>query len=478
MKKLIINNLTREKRFAVLDNHKMEKLIIQQPQHTSLVGNTYLGIVTKVVPGMNAAFVDIGEDKNGFIYRDKLASFVLSEDPLKQKEKQSISSYIHQGEKIIVQVDKDATGSKGPRLTGIVELSGKHVIYMPKGKYVAVSKKMRNSELREKFHQFGSAWKTDEEGIIFRTSSEKAAIEELQLELNELRYQFKQLEKVQKKKGKMMDADHFLKDIVETIKTLKEDVIIFADDRHLLEKVKNIYPEISAEVYSGKENIFSFYHLEGEIENALNRNVQLENGAYLVFDEMEALTVIDVNTGKYIGKDHLKDTVLHTNVLAAEESVRQILLRDIGGMILIDFIDMKTEEDKKVVLEKVKKELQKDERQTNIVGFTQLGILQLKRQKTKVSIAESLMDKCPHCDGNGKILSAETIAFRLERELYEYRNRDIELAVIELTEDVRDVFCGEQEVNKKELEEDILGFSIQLNIVDENKPFYHIAKLS
>ncbi|WP_394233096.1 Rne/Rng family ribonuclease [Niallia oryzisoli] len=479
MKKLVVNYITREKRFALLHNKKMEKLLVKQPRHSSLVGNIYIGTVTKVLPGMNAAFVEIGEGKNGFIYRNKLPSFVLSEEEKTQKENKTISSFVHQGERLIVQVDKDATGTKGPRLNAVVEIAGQHVIYMPKGKYVAVSKKMEQLEDREKMRKFGYEIKEEDEGLIFRTASLTASEQDIRMELAELRHAYHELEikaMAMKKPGILLEQDHFVSEMISEIKQIEDEVEIIADDRQLAAILQKEFPQLPISIHKEKENIFSFYHLDGELERLVKRIVWLDNGAYLVIDEVEALTVIDVNTGKYSGKNDLADTVLKTNLLAAEEAARQIRLRDIGGMILIDFIDMKKEKERSQVMEKMKLELKKDERRTDVIGFTQLGILQLTRKKTKVSLSESLMEKCPHCEGTGKIPSPETIAFRLERELYEYRYRDIDEMVIELTEEVKQFFCGEQNVHQNRLKE-ILGFTLSFEVRSSQQPFYHIGKI-
>ena len=476
MRKLIVNYLTREKRFALLDDHGVEKLVVNQPKHTSLVGNIYVGTVTKVLPGMNAAFVEIGEEKNGFIHRDKLDSFVLSKDGSEQKENKSISSFVHQGERMLVQVEKDSTGTKGPRLTGIIELSGSHLIYMPKGKYIAISKKIDQPETREKWRVFASQLKRDEEGLIFRTSSENALEQEVKDELNELRNQYDGLTvkaRAAKKPMKIYEQDHFLTEMVAEIKPLANRIEVIVDDHRLMEKLRSIFPLLPISLYTGKENIFSVYKLEGEMEKALKRVVWLENGAYLVIDEVEALTIMDVNTGKFSGKNDRSDTVLKTNILAAVEAARQFRLRDLGGMILIDFIDMKSDEERNKVINVIKQEIKKDDRRTMIIGFTPLGILQLTRKKTKVSIAEALTVKCSVCEGTGRVLSPETVAFRLERELYEYRHKDIEEVIIELSEEVKREFSGVQDIHKHRLEE-ILGFSLNFDIQQNEKPFYHI----
>ncbi|MBP2240576.1 ribonuclease G [Cytobacillus eiseniae] len=476
MKSIIINNTTREQRYAVLHDQTVETLVINQPKQHSTVGNIYLGIVEKVLPGMNAAFVDIGEGKSGYLHRDKLASFLASNEEKEVKASRSISSYVHQGERILVQVEKDATGTKGPKLTGVIELQGNYLIYMPSGRYVAISKKIENNQMREKWRQWGYQIKAEAEGLILRTTSIEQSEETLISELNQLRDEYNELflkSKAMKKTGKVYERNTFIDEILNLTKGNEAGEIIVDDvsTKAILEKNS----QLPVRLYSGKENIFSAYRIEHEVEKALKRIVWLENGAYLIFDEAEALTVIDVNTGKFAGKSNYEETVLKTNEWAAVEVARQIRLRDIGGIILIDFIDMKEESSRKRIFHKIKEELSKDERRTNVIGFTPLGILQLTRKKTKPAILEALTDKCPTCEGSGRILSAETMAFRLERELWEYRINDSEAIHIHTTEEVARIFSGEQHVHKKRMEE-IIGMKIIFTVIDTNMPFYEIRQ--
>ncbi|MCU1805421.1 Rne/Rng family ribonuclease [Cytobacillus firmus] len=476
MDKLVVNYASRERRFVHLKDNRVEKLFIDQPKHRSSVGDIYLGTVAKVMPGLNAAFVEIGEDQSGFLHRDKLASYVCSAEDLQMKEKRSISSFVHQGERILVQVEKDAAGTKGPRLSGLIEFSGESLIYMPNGRYVAVSKKIEDSKARENWRQFGYRAKEENEGLIFRTSCVSRKENEIMDELEKLRLEYRDLlreAEMKKKPGKVYEADSFIKEIIEEAKKMTGGEIA-VDDLSL----KNVLAKITGltiQLYTGKENIFSAFNAEAEIDKALKRIVWLENGAYLIFDEAEALTVIDVNTGKFAGKQDRRDTVLKTNEMAAEEAARQIRLRDIGGMILIDFIDMKEASDRKHILAIMENALKKDERRTNLVGFSPLGILQMTRKKTRPAISESLTERCQLCEGTGRVLSAETIAFRLERELWEHRGKDHEAVLIETTRDTAAVFSGENDDHKKRIE-DSIGFRIIFSIKENSKPFYEIRK--
>ncbi|MGG3469268.1 Rne/Rng family ribonuclease [Neobacillus pocheonensis] len=432
---LIVNYSSREKRFAFLRDGRVEKIVIDRPEHQSLVGNIYFGTVTKVLPGMNAAFIDIGEEKKAYLHRDVLPSYVLS------NEKQaSITSLLHQGEKLLVQVDKDATGTKGPRVTGIIEIQGSNLIYMPNGRYTAVSKKIADERQQANLRRLGSRLKTEEEGIIFRTSSLHSKEEEIFEELGQLRIQYQELLQKAvsiKKPGIIFQKDTFIEMIEEqTAKMSSGEVIV--DDLSIKKQLESKNVQINLTYYNGKENIFSVNKVEHEIDKALKRIVWLDNGSYLIFDETEALTIIDVNTGKFSGKADYQDTVLKTNQLAAMEIARQLRLRDIGGIILVDFIDMKREKDKHSILDLIESKLMNDEKRTKVIGFTPLGILQLTRKKTKVTISEALQVNCPVCEGTGKILSAETVAFRLERELIEHRHTEFEAVLVETTLEVKD----------------------------------------
>lgn len=472
METLIVNYASREKRFAYLKNNKLEKLMIDRPEHHSLVGNIYYGTVEKVLPGMNAVFVDIGTEKNAYLHRDALPAYVLSAD-----KHRNISSFVHQGEKLLVQVDKDATGTKGPRVTGIIEIPGDNLIYMPKGHYVAVSKKIAEEKQKTALRQLGGRLKTEDEGIIFRTSSLTSNVEEILAELNDLRQQSKELNQkaaALKKPGLIFQKESFNEMVLEQTAQMSVGEVI-VDDLPLKKWLEGKNSRVQVSYYNGKENIFSAHKLEQEIDKALKRIVWLDHGAYLVFDETEALTIIDVNTGKYSGKSDYQDTVFKTNQLAAEEIIRQLRLRDIGGIVLIDFIDMHRDRDKQMILDTIETELSKDEKRTKIIGFTPLGILQLTRKKTKVTLNEALKVKCPACDGTGRVFSPETIAFRLERELLEHRYSEYDAVLIETTKQVKTALLGHNNEYQTDLEELLhlkLFFSIQPSVI----PYYLVKQ--
>lgn len=446
--------------------------MIEQPMQQSLVGGIYFGFVEKVLPGMNAAFINIGIEKNGFLQRDKLPAYLTN------KEDKSISAFLHQGQKLLVQVEKDATGDKGPRLTGIIELSGRMTVYSPEGHFISVSKKIEAPEVREKWRHFGFNIKQEDEGILFRTVCKDYTEEEVTTELIELRERYQkvlQAAKTMKKPGLIYEKNSFLEEVKEVIIKLPSGKVI-VDSIEVKSELTSLNSNIEVIFHQDKGNIFSTYRLEHEIENALSRVVSLENGAYLVFDETEALTVIDVNTGKFAGNHERQDTVMKTNELAAKEVARQIRLRDLAGMILVDFIDMKSESERERIKKVFLTALGHDDKRTRIVGFTPLGVLQLTRRKMKVSFSEALTKECQTCGGTGKVLSAESIAFQLERELLEQRGRDEEAVLIETTSEVREIFAGEHNIHQTRLEE-IIGLKIYFSIYEAAKPYYVIRQI-
>ncbi|WP_259347203.1 Rne/Rng family ribonuclease [Niallia taxi] len=471
---MLVNMKSREKRFAYLFNNKLERLYIEQPQQKSAVGNIYVGIVTKVAPGMNAAFVDIGEVKNCYLPKDKLASYSADDSSFNEKKNRSISTYIKQGEKVLVQVVKDATGTKGPKLTGIVELQKDNLVYMPYGRYIAVSKKLADQKLQQQLRSVGKKLTAQSEGLIFRTSAANASEAELTAEVDELRQKYTELLRqaaTAKKPALLLANNDYERELFRILEKM-ESGEVFVDTQEEAKGWSSVFPKLTFHYYADNKNLFSFFAVEKDIEDALKRIVWLKKGAYLIIDETEAATIIDVNTGKYEGKHNLEQTAFDTNRYAAIEAARQLKVRDLSGIILIDFIDMPKEHERKIE-EIMKKELQKDSRQTKVIGFTALGILQITRKKTVVPLSQAVKTKCPVCDGTGAVMSAESMAFKLERELWEYERSDHDLIEVEAQREVIKVFSGKDKQHLKRLEE-ILGMQITLHERDFAIPDYHI----
>lgn len=476
MNEIIINYKTSEKRFATIENGKVTKIFIEQPQDETKVGNIYIGKVTDVKNGMNACFVDIGTEKHGYIHRDQLPSFVQNEDPNKQYH--PISKFVQKGEKLIVQVKKDETTIKGPLLTAIIELFGEKMIYIPEGGYIAVSKK-GDERSRSNWRDLAQKHQMYHEGFIIRTGALHSSEEEWLSELNILRQKYEHIIKeshTQKPPSLLEKSSMFERELVKELAHLTNGRII-SDDQQLLQRLKQNHhsSEWKLSLHLADENIFSTYKIDSEIEKSLRRVIWLENGSYLVIDETEALVSIDVNTGKFSGTKDFQDTVLQTNILAAKEMVRQLIIRDYGGIILVDFIDMRNENHRQLVQKTIQEEVKKDPKYTRLVGFTSLGIFQMTRKKTKKSLSETLLIQCPVCAGKGKVESPETMAFRLERELWEKPFKEHEAVLIELTDDVKTIFCGEKNEHLMRLEQ-TLNVKIFLLTLSFSRPNYYIRQ--
>lgn len=477
MNEIIIEAKNREKRYAVKEDGIVTKIHIEQPQDKTEVGNIYLGRVQTVKSGMNAAFIQIGKEKNGYLQKEMLPAYIHSSHP--DKEKQPISAFIREGEQILVQVKKDETGIKGPLLTAILEFSGKKAVFLPEGRYIAVSKKGSENERRQ-WRELAKRHLSEREGLIVRTEAFETGEEELLLEVEELRTVYHRL-LANAKKAKvpelMLEKSKFAEAIQRDMKRLGNGTI-YADSSSLIQQLqkRDIGAEWSFSFHQKRENIFRMHHLEQEIQKALKRVVWLENGSYIVMEETEAAVVIDVNTGKFTGKQEKADTVVKTNIAAAEEIGRQLRLRDYAGMILIDFIDMKSPEDKKRVRQSLEEALKKDSKQIKFIGFTPLGIFELTRKRTRQPLSGILQTPCQVCGGTGKVDSPETAAFRLERELWELPAGEHEAVLVECDEATRRVFSGPDNGHLARLEK-VLQLSIHFSIIPSPKHEYAIRRV-
>lgn len=470
-KKLIMNLSLSEKRVAVIEQEQVVEVNIHHPNQNEIVGNIYYGRVTDVLPGMNAAFVDIGIGKNGYLHRDYLN---MSQHV---KNEKSISTLVHQGEKLFVQVMKEPIGSKGPKLSNRIELAGANIVYLPFEHSVGVSKKI--TEGREKWRELGGKWLKEDEGIVFRTSCEGLNENVVYQEFISLRERFNEIKKCYayaKKPVLLYEENDIVNRVVREIPVSEIDEMV-VDDYEAFQNLKNHYTSFNEQpkitYYTNKENIFSHYQLEQELEKAMQKDVLLENGASIVIEHTEAMTVIDVNTGKFAGKSNMKETVLKTNLAAASEIARQIRLRDIGGIIVIDFIDMKDTHDKNQVLRTLRQAFQTDHLQTKVLGFTGLGLVEISRQRIRPNLTRMVTAPCAACHGTGHRLSNEAISYKIERELVEYRMSDIEAIWIETSASVIACLAGEHNEHLRWLE-DMLKFEIHFTKNDHLSTDYLI----
>ncbi len=478
MKKMIANLASREKRVAVLENGVLRKLEIMPPQKRSTVGNIYLGKVTKVLPGMDAVFIDYGAEKNGFLHRDEIPSFQLTK---KSDGKASIGQFVRQGEKLLVQVTRDETGTKGAKLTGLIEFSTDSLVYIHGIDYVGVSKKFKNDDLQKQWRETALQYKNPDEGLIVRTSMENESESVFLDRLTGLRELYKGLEVKAaslKAPSLLYERDAYLDMIISEMSgTATGELAIddFEAYRELKKWIQENRKEWVISHVSGPKNIFSEWNVEAQVEKMAKKIVWLENGGYLIFEETEAFTVIDVNSGKFTGKVAKEATLFAVNQAAAKEVARQLRLRNISGIILIDFINMDNSRHEQEIIEIVKKEAVRDEKRIQVIGFTELGILQMTRKRTSPSLSEMMTVPCPVCSGSGKIESPETVAFRLERELLEHRKTDDEAVWVEVSKAVADVLLGEKESYRPTLEE-LIAKKIFLSFIPGSRNAYSIKR--
>lgn len=407
MNQIIVHCEEQVTQMALLEQGKLIEYAVERAEKKLLVGSFFKGRVVNVLPGMQAAFVDIGQKKNAFLYVDDCLHPHLEKQP---KQKPPISSLLHIGQVLIVQVMKEPLGGKGARVTTHYSLPGRYVVYMPKADYVGVSKKIAQESERSRLKQLGDHIRKDEEGIIIRTVAQDVPNEMFEADIESLRKLWSQIEE----KAQYAQVPSLLHHDLNMVERLIRDAfshqvdeLVIDDDRQLDQVssyIRTFDPELSerVRVYHDREPIFKRYHVSEQLEKAFQRKIWLKSGGYLVWDQTEALTVVDVNTGKYTGTTHLEDTVYLTNMEAAEEIARLIRLRDIGGIIIVDFIDMDTDEHRQHVVERLEETIKKDRTKCMVVGWTKLGLLEITRKKVREQVINQVYTTCSACDGTGK----------------------------------------------------------------------------
>ena len=392
-------------RLALLENGEVAEVYIEKHRKRSIVGNIYIGRITNVLPGMSAAFVDIGVGKNALLY---LQDLVLMEDGSHVRPRR-IGKALKQNDSIVVQVTKDPMSGKGARLTTYLSLPGRLMVYMPQSKRSGVSRRLPERE-RERLRRLAKEIKPAEGSTIIRTAAQKARKKDLD---DDLDYLLKQWAETQEKiaSGKKPPAvvysepDLAVRVVRDTV--TREFKSVLVDNKTEFNRIRDYLsrtaPELKdrVQMYKDKDPLFARYGVDKAIEAALRRKVPLPSGGHLVIDEAEALTAIDVNTGSYTGKKSLEDTVLKTNLEASVEVVQQLRLRDIGGIIVIDFIDMENPENRVRVLETLETELERDRTKTQVVTLSDLGLVEMTRKNVTEGLADTLGKTCPRCEGRG-----------------------------------------------------------------------------
>lgn len=426
-KEIVMNVGPGETRVAIMEDGRAVELSFERNGTAKNAGNIYKGRVENVLPGMGAAFVDLGMERNAFLYVDDVHPEGAPVPPEEEVElpRPSIRDVVKVGQEIVVQMVKEPIGTKGARITTDLTIPGRYLVLMPTLDYIGVSRRIDDEAERGRLRALATRLKPARMGLIVRTAAEGADEKELAGDCDFLLNVWRRIQKKIRHAPvpSVLYRDHdLLYRIMRDLFTKEVDRLVIdlpSAYEKALEMLKAFAPHLRSRVilHEGEKPIFEAYGIEADIENALKRRVWLDCGAYLVFDETEALSVIDVNTGKFIGTTCLEDTVLRTNIEAAAEIVRQIRLRNLGGIIIVDFIDMETDEARSQVLAALQTAMRSDKTKTNILGFTSLGLVEMTRKKIRQSLGELLQDDCPTCEGMGRVVSLETMALAVERRI-------------------------------------------------------------
>jgi len=437
MKELVINVTSKETRIALLEDKRLAELIIERQENRSLVGNIYKGRVDSILPGIQAAFIDIGLEKNGFLYVSDIAGTgdigdVVLEDGIvrsprqgRQGKVQPIENLLKKNQSIMVQVGKDRLGTKGVRLTNYITLPGRYVVLMPNVKQLGVSRKIEDDKERERLKKILQSVRAPGAGLITRTAGEGRRKSDFQ---GDVKYLTKVWNKIKSNLGSMKppcllheDLGPILR-IVRDVFTSEVSKLIIDDAieyKRILDFLNSFAPNLKrrCKLDTGKQPLFKKYGIEEEIEKALRRKVFLKSAGYICIDQTEALVAIDVNTGKFTGKTRLEETVLKTNLEAADEIARQVRLRDLGGIIVIDFIDMKYERNRQKLFKSLREALKSDRAKTTISEISELGMIEMTRKRVKHNLIKALSQPCPYCEGSGMVRSVTTMTFDVLRRL-------------------------------------------------------------
>jgi len=438
-KELVINATSHETRVALLEGGHIAELYIERDRQLGIVGNIYKGKVIRVLPGMQAAFVDIGLAKAAFLYvadvMDEMEQVERNiegeEELLEQGESTELSSLppiedlLTEGQELLVQISKEPIGTKGARITSHISLPGRHLVYMPTVDHIGISRRIESEEERERLRQIVDSMRTPGTGFIVRTVSEGKSEDDLRHDMEFLVGLWENLsrgiDEINAPSLIHSDLDvtsKVLRDILtEDVKRIVVDNVDEYDK--IVRFLRTFMPRLNycIELYKGEEPIFDAYGLEVEISRALGRKVWLKSGGSIIIEQTEALVAIDVNTGRYVGKHNFEDTILKTNLEALKEIAFQLRLRNIGGLIIIDFIDMDKEAHREKVHAALEEALKQDKNKTNILKISELGLVEMTRKRVRESIGRTLCEPCPYCEGKGYVRGKLTVIYEILREL-------------------------------------------------------------
>ncbi|MGB9080092.1 MAG: Rne/Rng family ribonuclease [Desulfuromonadaceae bacterium] len=499
---LVINAASHETRIALIENGTIAELYIERSREKGIVGNIYKGRVIRVLPGMQAAFVDIGLEKAAFLYVadvfdaiEEYESLLYSgskkdDEPVEETVEESdgndrsefrplhpIEDLLQEGQELLVQISKEPLGTKGARITSHISLPGRHLVYMPTVDHIGISRRIEDEAERERLREIVERLKKPGSGYIVRTVSEGKSEEDLIADMQYLTTLWEDISSRQAKGAvpSLLHSDlDVVQKVVRDIVTEQVDKIVVdsqVDYDRIVRFISTFASKMkyTIELYDEEEPIFDHYGLEVEISRALGRKVWLKSGGYIIIEQTEALSAVDVNTGRFVGKHNLEDTILKTNLEAVKEIAYQLRLRNIGGIIIIDFIDMEKEVNREKVYGALEEALKADKSKTNILKISELGLVEMTRKRVRENISRMMCEPCSYCEGRGYIKSKITVCHEIFREL---RREMLDIrgtkATVTVHPQVADLLYDEERRGLEELEK-----KFKKRITVRAKPGFH-----
>ena len=466
---ILINVTPQETRVAVMQQGVVQELHIERGSHLGMVSNVYVGRVKRVLPGMQSAFIDIGQERSAFLHVADIWENRYNGDAAKPIEKM-----LHEGQNLLVQVIKDTIGSKGARLSTQISIAGRLLVYLPQESHIGVSQRIESETgrelLRDKLQQLLPV--DHGGGYIIRTMAEAASDKDF---IADIEYLDKLWSKLQERAKNLPAPSLLYQELDISLRVLRD--FVNEDTTRILVDSRETYMRMAAFAqdyissamerlghYTGERPLFDLYGVEEEIERALSRRVDLKSGGYLIIDQTEALTTVDVNTGGFVGGRNFDDTIFKTNLEATHVIARQLRLRNLGGIIICDFIDMDSPEHRNAVLEELKKALARDRTRITVNGFSALGLVEMTRKRTRESLAHVLCESCPTCQGRGEVKTAQTVCYEILREIVrEARQFNAREYRILASQKVIDLFLDEESQSLAQLS-DFIGKSVSLQV--------------
>ncbi|MEM7468095.1 MAG: ribonuclease G [Pseudomonadota bacterium] len=484
---ILINVTPQETRVARVENGVLQEFVVERARSRSLVGNVYLGRVMRVLPGMGAAFLDIGLERTAFLHVSDIAEAYNRAG----QEEPSIEKLVSEGQELLVQITKEPLGSKGARLTTGISIASRYLVLIPNGNHLGISQRIEEEEEKKRLRDIIASLipkstlppPTDlaqheeqddnfEQGYIARTAAEGA--EELEL-TRDMKFLTRLWETILPRVEAASPPDIIYEDLALPLRVIRdlsagstERIRIDSNDtfRKAIEFAEKFSPDLVPliEHYPGERPILDLYSTEDEIQRALHRRVDLKSGGHLVIDQTEAMTTIDVNTGGFVGHRNLEETIFKTNLEATQAIARQLRLRNLGGIVIVDFIDMSDDEHQRQVLRALSKWLERDHSKVNVSEVTSLGLVQITRKRTRESLEHVLCESCPTCSGRGSIKSAESVCYEIFREiLREARQFEAQKLLVVASQTVVDLLLDEESQGIVELEE-FIGVPIRFQV--------------